>query len=102
MDCTNFSKTSLMQADFGPAQNFPDDPQCRTNFTEATLDVAAIDTSNWGVSDFTRANFQNLSPSTFNLIGKDTTGAVLAQTGFEHIDMTGEIGREQGRERVWK
>ena len=45
--------------------------------------------SNWRKSDFTAANFQNLSPATFNLAGKDITGAILAQTNFTGIDMTG-------------
>jgi uncharacterized protein YjbI with pentapeptide repeats len=92
--CADFSGTSLMKATFGPAQNFVTNATCRTKFVGATLDVNLITTdfsgkSNWSKSDFTAANFQNLSPSTFNLRGKDITGAILKQTSFIGIDMTG-------------
>lgn len=92
--CADFSGTSLMKATFGPLQNFQTGSGCRTKFVGATLDVHLITDdfsgkSNWSRSDFTAANFQNLSPATFNLRGKDITGAILAQTSFIGIDMTG-------------
>lgn len=92
--CADFSNTSLMQAEFGPVQNIVARSDCRTKFVGATLDVHLITTdpagrSNWGKSDFTRANFQNLSPATFDLRHKDITGAILAETSFINIDMTG-------------
>jgi len=92
--CADFSGTSLIKANFGPLQNIVASSACRTKFVGATLDVNLITNdfggkSNWGKSDFTRANFQNLSPSTFNLRGKDITGAILAETSFISIDMTG-------------
>lgn len=92
--CADFTGTSLIKATFGPVQNIVASTACRTKFVGATLDVNLITNdfsgkSNWSKSDFTRANFQNLSPSTFNLRGKDITGAILAQTSFISIDMTG-------------
>lgn len=92
--CADFSGTSLMKADFGPLQNIVAGPDCRTKFIGATLDVHLISddftgASNWGKSDFTRADFQNLTPQSFNLRGKDITGAMLAETNFTGIDMTG-------------
>lgn len=92
--CADFTGTSLMKATFGPVQNMVMGAGCRTKFVGATLDVNLITTdfaakSNWSKSDFTRANFQNLSPSTFNLRGKDITGAILTETSFIGIDMTG-------------
>jgi uncharacterized protein YjbI with pentapeptide repeats len=94
ISCADFSATSLMKATFGPTQDIRMDSKCRTKFIGATLDVHMITDdfagkSNWGKSDFTRANFQNLSPSTFNLRGKDISGAILAETNFAGIDMTG-------------
>jgi uncharacterized protein YjbI with pentapeptide repeats len=92
--CADFSGTSLIHATFGPTQNIVMGAGCRTKFNGATLDVHMISNdpdgkSNWSKSDFTSANFQNLSSSTFNLIGKDISGAMLAQTNFTGIDMTG-------------
>ena len=92
--CADFTGTSLMKATFGPVQNIVKSAGCRTKFVGATLDVNLITIdlggkSNWSKSDFTRANFQNLSPNTFNLRGKDITGAILAETSFIGIDMTG-------------
>jgi uncharacterized protein YjbI with pentapeptide repeats len=92
--CADYSATSLMKATFGPLQDFRAGAGCRTRFVGATLDVNAITDdfagkSNWSKSDFTLANFQNVSPSTFSLRGKDITGAILAQTTFIGIDMTG-------------
>jgi len=92
--CADFSGTSLINATFGPVQNIVADPSCRTKFNGATLDVHMISNdpggnSNWSKSDFTAANFQNLSPATFSLKGKNITGAILAQTNFTGIDMTG-------------
>ncbi|BDV40333.1 hypothetical protein DSM21852_35860 [Methylocystis bryophila] len=92
--CADFSYTSLMKATFGPIQNIHAGGNCRTKFVGATLDVHLISNdasgrSNWSQSDFTAANFQNLSPSTFNLRGKDITGAILKLTSFIGIDMTG-------------
>ena len=83
-----------MKATFGPVQNIISSERCRTKFVGATLDVNLIMTdfggkSNWSKCDFTRANFQNLSHNTFNLRGKDITGAILAETSFIGIDMTG-------------
>ena len=91
--CADFSATSLIQATFGPVQNIVAGPGCRTKFDGATLDVHLISNdfngkSNWGKSDFTAANFQNLAPATFDLRGADITGAILAQTNFAGIDMT--------------
>lgn len=87
-NCTDFTGTSLMQANFGPAQTFTPNPACRTKFVQATIDVNAIDTANWGLIDFSYANFQNLSPSTFSLAGKDITGAMLVGTNFQNINMS--------------
>jgi uncharacterized protein YjbI with pentapeptide repeats len=87
--CADFSSTSLIQATFGPLQNILPGNSCRTRFNSATLAVTMINTSNWGNSNFTAANFVNLSPATFNLIGADITGAILAQVTFTGIDMTG-------------
>lgn len=94
LTCVDFSGASLMKAQFGPLQDIVAGQDCRTKFIGATLDVHLISddfagASNWGKSDFTRANFQNLTPQTFNLRGKDITGAMLAQTNFTGIDMTG-------------
>jgi uncharacterized protein YjbI with pentapeptide repeats len=91
--CADFSGTSLIKATFGPTQNFVSAMTCRTKFVGATLDVNLITSdfsgkSNWSKSDFTRANFQNVSPATFNLRGKDITGAILKETSFIGIDMT--------------
>jgi uncharacterized protein YjbI with pentapeptide repeats len=97
-NCTDFSNTSLMQANFGspPEQIFAVSPAappltlpCRTKFVGATIDIDAIATANWGAVDFTNANFQGYS--TFNLRGVDVTGAILAgvQTAFQQMDMTG-------------
>lgn len=92
--CADFSYTSLMKATFGPIQNIRAGAGCRTKFVGATLDVHLITNdasgrSNWSQADFTAANFQDLTPSTFNLRGKDITGAILKQTSFIGIDMTG-------------
>jgi uncharacterized protein YjbI with pentapeptide repeats len=87
-NCTDFTGASLMQADFGPAQNFPSNFVCRSKFVSAKIDVNAIDTTNWGKIDFSFADFQNVSPATFNLKGKDITGAILAGVNFSSIDMT--------------
>lgn len=87
--CADFSNTSLMNANFGYSQNIQAGTGCRTKFVGATLDVHAISTAHWGKTDFTNANFQNLSPGTFDLIGKNVTGAILAGTSFIGIDMTG-------------
>ncbi|WP_025367471.1 pentapeptide repeat-containing protein [Thioalkalivibrio paradoxus] len=87
--CTDFSGTSLMHAEFGPRQQIAAGDGCRTDFSHATLDVNAITTDHWGQIDFTRTNFQNVSPSTFSLKGKDITGAILVGANFSSIDMTG-------------
>jgi len=92
--CADFSGTSLMLATFGPLQDFRVGNNCRTKFVGATLDVHLITAdfmgkSNWSKSDFSWANFQNMSAATFNLRGKDITGAILAHTNFSNIDMTG-------------
>jgi uncharacterized protein YjbI with pentapeptide repeats len=92
--CADFSGTSLIRASFGPVQKMVADWCGRTKFTGATLDIHLISNdftgkSNWSKSDFTAANFLNLSPATFNLVGKDITGAILAETNFSGIDMTG-------------
>ena len=87
--CTDFTGTSLMKAQFGPAQSIAAGADCRTSFRYATIDVNAIDTGNWGKTDFSYTNFQGVSPSTFNLIGKDITGAILVGTRLPNIDMTG-------------
>ena len=89
MTCADFSGTSLMKAQFGPQQNIQAGSGCRTKFNGSAIDVNAITTDNWGKTDFTNANFQNLSPATFSLSGKDITGALLAGTNFSNIDMTG-------------
>jgi uncharacterized protein YjbI with pentapeptide repeats len=89
MTCADFSNTSLMQAQFGPQQNIQAGSGCRTTFNGSAIDVNAITTDNWGKTDFTSTKFQNLSPATFSLSGKDITGAVLAYTNFSNIDMTG-------------
>lgn len=88
-DCTNFSNTSLIQAQFGPTQSIAANPKCRTRFVSSVIDVHAITTDHWGDVDFSYVNFQNLSPSTFSLAGKDITGAMLAGTNFSNIDMHG-------------
>jgi uncharacterized protein YjbI with pentapeptide repeats len=87
--CADFTGASLMLATFGPAQDMREGANCRTRFVGATLDVHMIAPENWGHSDFTRANFQNLSPSAFDLVGQDISGAILAYTEFSGIDMTG-------------
>jgi uncharacterized protein YjbI with pentapeptide repeats len=87
--CADFSETSLTQARFGPLQTILAGTNCRTKFVGSTIDVKAITTDHWGQTDFTNANFQNLSPSTFDLVDKDITGAKLGNTNFTGIDMTG-------------
>jgi uncharacterized protein YjbI with pentapeptide repeats len=92
--CADFTETSLIKATFGPVQNILMGTGCRTRFNGATLDVRLIGNdfagkSNWSKTDFTGANFQNLSPATFSLAGKDITGAMLGGTNFTGIDMTG-------------
>lgn len=89
--CAEFSGTSLMQAQFGPVQTINAGSGCRTNFKGATLDVHAIALSNWGKTDFTKANFQNLSSDTFSLAGQNISGAILEYVDFTKIDMTGAI-----------
>jgi len=88
-NCTDFSNTSLIQAQFGPSQNIASNKTCRTKFVGSVIDVHAITTDHWGSVDFTNASFQNLSPNTFSLAGKDITGAMLGGTDFSNIDMTG-------------
>jgi uncharacterized protein YjbI with pentapeptide repeats len=75
MKCTDFTGTSLMQANFGPQQKIEAGTNCRTNFSHAVLDVNAIDTEHWGKTDFTWTDFQNLSTATFNLAGARLAGA---------------------------
>ncbi|MFZ1005442.1 MAG: pentapeptide repeat-containing protein [Candidatus Sulfotelmatobacter sp.] len=92
--CADFTETSLIKATFGPVQNIVMGTGCRTRFNGATLDVHLIGNdfngkSNWSKTDFTAANFQNLTPTLFSLAGKDITGAKLGQTNFTGIDMTG-------------
>lgn len=87
--CADFSNTSLMQAQFGPRQNIQPGVNCRTNFAGATMDVRAITTDHWKDINFTSANFQNLSPSTFSLSGVDISNAILSGTNFSAIDMRG-------------
>ena len=87
--CADFSDTSLMQAEFGPRQNIQPGANCRTNFVGATIDVRAITTDHWKDVNFTEANFQNVSPSTFSLAGIDISRAVLSGTNFSAIDMSG-------------
>lgn len=92
--CADFTETSLIKATFGPLQNIVMGTGCRTRFNGATLDVRLIGNdftgkSNWSKTDFTAANFQNLTPTLFSLAGKDITGAKLGQTNFTGIDMTG-------------
>jgi uncharacterized protein YjbI with pentapeptide repeats len=87
--CADFSNTSLMQAEFGPRQNIQPGVNCRTNFIDATIDVRAITTDHWKDVNFTGANFQNVSPSTFSLRGVDISRAILSGTNFSAIDMTG-------------
>lgn len=87
--CADFSNTSLMEAFFGPLQKIVKGNGCRTKFVGARLDVNAITTDHWGKIVFTDADFQNLSPSTFNLRQKDITGAILVRANFTGIDMTG-------------
>lgn len=87
--CADFSDTSLMQAEFGPRQNIQPGANCRTNFIGATIDVRAITTDHWKDINFTDANFQNISPSTFSLKGVDISRAILSGTNFSAIDMTG-------------
>ncbi len=89
INCADFSYTSLIQAQFGPTQNIVNNPNCRTKFIASNLDVHAITTDHWGSVDFTNASFQNLSPSTFSLVGKDISGAMLGGTDFSNIQMTG-------------
>ncbi|WP_299626957.1 pentapeptide repeat-containing protein [uncultured Tateyamaria sp.] len=87
--CADFSSTNLLAAEFGPAQSFVVDDSCRNDFSQATIDVNAINTDNWGQSDFSYTDFQNVGPDTFNLQGKDITGAILTGAVFQNIDMTG-------------
>ncbi len=92
--CADFSGSSLMKAAFGPMQNMRQINACRAKFVGATLDVHLITVdysgkSNWSKSDFTNANFPNLSPDNFNLRGQDISGAILAGDSFIGIDMTG-------------
>ena len=92
--CADFTETSLIKATFGPVQNIVMGTGCRTRFNGATLDVHLIGNdfngkSNWSKTDFTAANFQNLTPTLFSLAGKDITGAKLGQTNFTGIDMSG-------------
>lgn len=86
--CTDFSNTSLMQANFGPRQNILSGDGCRTRFNAATIDVTVITPENWSKIDFSNTNFQNLSPATFSLQGADISGAILVGTNFSNIDMT--------------
>lgn len=86
--CTDFSDTSLLLAEFGPSQDIEAGNNCRTNFTRAVIDVNAIDTAHWGKTDFTDADFKNVSPQTFSLAGADITNARLAGANFSGIDMS--------------
>ena len=88
--CTDFSNTSLIQAQVRPQPEHRRRYQLlRIKFVASVIDVHAISTDHWGSVDFTNASFQNLSPSTFSLVGKDITGAMLGGTDFSNIDMTG-------------
>lgn len=88
LDCTDFSQTGLLQATFGPYQLFNTAAACRTKFVGSTLDVHAIQTQYWKYTDFSHADFQNLTPAQFSLAGKDISNAILAGTDFQGIDMT--------------
>ncbi len=87
--CADFSKTSLMEAAFGPRQAIDEAPDCRTRFNEATLDVHAITPDHWRGIDFTKTDFRNFAPSNFKLSGLDLTGVYLAETNLPGIDMSG-------------
>lgn len=94
ISCADFTETSLIKATFGPTQNIVMGTGCRTLFNGATMDVRLIGPdfsgkSNWSKTDFTSANFLNLTPAMFSLAGKDITGAKLGLTNFTGIDMTG-------------
>lgn len=86
--CADFSKTSLMNATFGPRQSIDEAADCRTRFVEATLDVHTIGAEHWRAIDFTRADFKNFAPSNFSLAGRDLTGAMLAQTVLPGVDLS--------------
>lgn len=87
--CADFSNTVLVDAVFGPSQDFRADPQCRTSFAGATLRVDAISLDNWGRADFSGAHLHGLAPASFTLAGKDISGARLAGIDFSSIDMRG-------------
>lgn len=88
IQCADFSHTSLLQANFGPYQNITAGDGCRTNFSYATMDVNAINSSNWGKTDFTYTNFQNVTPSNFSLSGKDISNAILVGARFDGINIS--------------
>jgi uncharacterized protein YjbI with pentapeptide repeats len=89
INCADFSQTSLIKATFGPLQKIQAGNGCRTKFINSTIDVHVITTDNWGKVDFTDTNFQNLSPDTFSLAGKDITGAILVNANFNGLDFRG-------------
>ncbi|MGR8981399.1 MAG: pentapeptide repeat-containing protein [Gammaproteobacteria bacterium] len=89
INCADFSQTSLIKAIFGPRQNIVAGNGCRTRFVSSTIDVHVITADNWGNVDFTDTNFQNLSPDTFSLAGKDITGAILVNANFNGLDLRG-------------
>lgn len=85
--CTDFRGTSLLEADFGPIQSFSPNPACRTDFSYATLDVRAIATDNWGLTNFSYADFHGLDQ--FSLANTDITGAILVGVEFTNLEMSG-------------
>ena len=88
IECADFSGTSLLDADFGPLQNITENTGCRTNFSEATIDVNAIRTRHWGAIDFSNTRFQNVTPGNFSLAGADISNAILVGANFDGIDIS--------------
>ncbi|WP_135507141.1 pentapeptide repeat-containing protein [Roseovarius aestuariivivens] len=94
--CADFSKSNLLEADFGALQEIVQDGSCRTKFVEASLDIDLITDANtigqrgnWSASDFTDANFHGLDPNSINFRGQDINGAILTGTNFVGIDFSG-------------
>lgn len=86
--CADFSNTDMLGAQFGPRQSIAHAGDCRTRFIKTKLDPHAVTPDHWSFTDFTDAKFQNYSPATFSLTGRDLTGAMLARTVLPGIDLS--------------
>lgn len=90
--CADFSQADLTDTKFGPLPKidtaFATEYNCRTRFVKATMKIDQFPLNLWRYTDFSYANFIDLSPATFSLERKDITGAILegAKLGGFHLE----------------